>query len=118
MIGSVFAKSALPKGTTMATAIALYNTPTDPAAFDAYYLLTHVPLAKSLPGLRSYDISAGAVLSPSGTAPYHMIAVLRFDTMSDLQAALASSTGQAVVADLENFATGGVSVLFFDDHPV
>ena len=102
----------------MATALALYNTPTDPAAFDAYYLLTHVPLAKSLPGLRSYEISAGAVMTPAGQAPYHLIAVLRFDTMSDLQAALASSTGQAVVEDLENFATGGVSVLLFDDQPV
>ena len=102
----------------MATALALYNTPTDPAAFDAYYLLTHVPLAKSLPGLRSYEISAGAVMTAAGQAPYHLIAVLRFDTMSDLQAALASSTGQAVVEDLENFATGGVSVLLFDDQPV
>jgi uncharacterized protein (TIGR02118 family) len=102
----------------MATAIALYNRPTNPAAFDAYYLLTHVPLAKSLPGLRSYEISAGAVQTPAGPAPYHMVAVLRFDTMSDLQAALASETGQAVVADLENFATGGVSVLLFDDQPV
>ena len=102
----------------MATAIALYHTPTDPATFDAYYLLTHVPLAKGLPGLRSYEISAGAVLTPAGQAPYHMIAVLRFDTMSDLQTALASSTGHAVVADLENFATGGVSVLLFDDQPV
>ena len=102
----------------MATAIALYNTPTDPAAFDAYYLLTHVPLAKGLPGLRSYDISAGAVMSAAGPAPYHLIAVLRFDTMSDLQAALASPTGKAVVEDLENFATGGVSMLLFDDQPV
>jgi uncharacterized protein (TIGR02118 family) len=102
----------------MATAIALYNTPTDAAAFDAYYLLTHVPLAKGLPGLRSFEISAGAVMTPAGQAPYHLVAVLRFDTMNDLQAALASSTGQAVVEDLENFATGGVSVLLFDDKPV
>ncbi len=102
----------------MATALALYNTPTNPAEFDAYYLLKHAPLAKGLPGLRSYEISAGAVLTPAGSAPYHLIAVLRFDTMSDLQAALASPTGQEVVADLENFATGGVSVLLFDDQPV
>ena len=101
----------------MATALLLYHAPTDPAAFDAYYLLTHVPLAKGLHGLRSYEISAGAVMTPAGQAPYHLIAVLRFDTMSDLEAALASSTGQAVVEDLENFATGGVSVLLFEDHP-
>jgi uncharacterized protein (TIGR02118 family) len=102
----------------MATALALYNTPTDPAAFDAYYLLKHAPLAKTLPGLRSYEISAGAVMAPAGPTPYHLIAVLRFDTMSDLEAALASSIGQAVIEDLENFATGGVSVLLFDDQPV
>ena len=102
----------------MATAIALYNTPANVDAFNEYYTSTHVPLAKGLPGLRSYEVSDGTVMTPAGPAAYHLIAILRFDTMSDLQAALASPTGQAVVADLGNFATGGVSVLLFDDQSV
>jgi len=100
----------------MATAIALYNPPTDPGAFDRYYTAKHVPLAKKLPGLRSYEVSAGPVMTPDGKVPYYLVAVLKFDTMSGLQAALASPEGQAVVADLGNFATGGVSVLFFNDR--
>ena len=99
----------------MATAIALYNTPKDPGAFDEYYVSTHVPLAKTLPGLRSYDVSAGPVMMPAGPAPYHLVALLKFDTMEDLQAALASAEGTAVVNDLANFASGGFSILLFDD---
>jgi uncharacterized protein (TIGR02118 family) len=101
----------------MATVIALYNPPTDPAAFDKYYTSTHVPLAKKLPGLRSYDVNKGPVTSPDGMSPYYLVAVLKFDSMNELQAALTSPEGQAVVADLGNFATGGVSVLFFNDRP-
>jgi uncharacterized protein (TIGR02118 family) len=98
-------------------AVALYNPPTDPAAFDQYYTSSHVPLAKKMPGLRSYDVSKGPVTTPDGKAPYHLVAVLKFASMNDLQAALASPEGQAVVADLGNFATGGVSVLFFNSQP-
>jgi uncharacterized protein (TIGR02118 family) len=104
------------KESSMATAIALYNIPTDPTAFDSYYALTHVPLAKKLPGLRSYRVSSGRVLIPGGVAPYHLVAMLTFDSMDALQAALASPEGEAVVADLGNFATGGVSVVLFDDR--
>lgn len=99
----------------MATVLALYNTPTNPAAFDAYYASTHAPLAKTLPGLRSYEVNRGTVMTPGGPAPYYLVAMLKFDSMANIQAALGSPIGQAVVADLGNFATGGVSVLMFDD---
>ncbi len=102
----------------MARAIALYNAPADPSAFDAYYMSTHVPLAKELPGLRAYDVSQGTVMTPAGPADYHLVAVLEFDSMDDLQTALASAQGQAVVADLANFASGGVTVLLFEDRRV
>jgi len=100
----------------MATAIALYNAPTDPEVFDSHYTSTHIPLAKTIPGLRSYRVSRGPVLTPSGPADYHLVAVLGIDSMSDLEAALASAEGQTVVADLARFATGGVTVLLFDDE--
>lgn len=93
---------------------ALYHAPTDPAAFDAYYAATHAPLAKKIPGLRSYEISHGRVHSPAGPAPYHLVADLTFDSMPALQAALGSPEGAATAADLENFATGGVTLLFFE----
>ena len=41
--------------------IVVYRTPADPAAFEKHYFETHVPLAKQLPGLRSYEVSRGTV---------------------------------------------------------
>ena len=32
----------------------LYGHPTDPAAFDAHYASTHVPLVEKIPGLESF----------------------------------------------------------------
>jgi uncharacterized protein (TIGR02118 family) len=98
----------------MAILLALYKTPSDPAAFDAYYAATHAPLAKTLPGLRTYAISRGTVAGPGGPTGIHLVATLHFDTVADIEAALTSPEGQATVADLANFADGGVEVMMFD----
>ena len=45
----------------MAQLVALYKTPADTKAFDDYYASTHAPLAKTLPGLRRYEISTGPI---------------------------------------------------------
>ena len=101
----------------MTQLLVLYNTPQDPAAFDRYYQDTQIPIAKKIPGLRSYTISNGPVQALAGTAPY-MIATLSFDSMADLQAALASAEGQAAAADVANFATGGATLLAHDTKSV
>jgi uncharacterized protein (TIGR02118 family) len=99
----------------MATLLVLYHPPTDPAAFDTHYADIHIPLAKQLPGLRSYTINAGPVASPAGAAPYYLVAELTFDSLPDLQAALGSSAeGQAATADLAKFAQAGVTVLMYE----
>ena len=101
----------------MANVLVLYNTPADPTAFDRYYHETHVPIANRIPGLRSYRINSGPVHAIAGTAP-HLVAILEFDSMTDLQAALASPEGQAAAADLPNFASGGVTLLMYETKPV
>ena len=53
-------------------------------------------------------------LDLGGAATTHLIAVLTFDSIAAVKAALASPEGQATVADLANFATGGVEVLIAD----
>lgn len=98
----------------MAQVLVLYHTPADPAAFDRYYFTTHVPIAKKIPGLRSYQVSSGIPALVVGSFAPHLIAELNFDTMADLQAALGSAEGQAAAADLANFASGGVTLLTFD----
>ena len=102
----------------MATLLAMYKPPKDAAAFDRYYFGTHVPLAKTIPGLRKYEVSAGGVHTPAGPGPYHLIALLHFDTLADIQAAFASPQGQATAADIGNFADGGVDLMFCDTRTV
>lgn len=97
----------------MARIVALYPAPQDPAEFDRYYETKHVELAQRMPKLRSIELSKGPVISPTG-GTYHRVGTLRFDSMADLQEAVESPQGQATAADLSNFATGGVTLLFFD----
>lgn len=98
----------------MAKLIALYRHPQDAAHFDAYYLSKHVPLARTIPGLRRYEVSRGPVATPQGTSEFHLVAILSFDSMQDIQAALASPEGRATGDDLVKFASGGVDLLVFD----
>jgi uncharacterized protein (TIGR02118 family) len=102
----------------MARVVAMYKPPKDPVAFDKYYFETHVPIAKRIPGLRKYEVSRGAVASPAGASGVHLVAILHFDDMAAIQRALTSPEGQATVADLQNFATGGVDILMFDQREV
>src|SRR5436309_341710 len=97
----------------MAQVLVLYNTPADPAEFDRYYHQTHISIAQKIPKLRSYLISDGPVQALAGSAPY-LIAILNFDSMADLNSALASPEGQAAAADLPNFASGGATLLIYD----
>ena len=48
----------------MAAAVVVYKTPKNVAAFNDYYFAKHVPIAKKVPGLRSYLVSDGAVGLP------------------------------------------------------
>ncbi|MGP6156390.1 MAG: EthD family reductase [Vulcanimicrobiaceae bacterium] len=114
--GAAVAFAAVPAGAAQdaGTIVALYKRPADPAAFDSYYATKHAPLAKTLPGLTSYTISKQ--LGPSD--PYYLVAILTFPSVDAMKAALSSSQGTAVVADLKNFAQAGVDILTFDAVPV
>ena len=106
--------SAQAQGSGMARLTVLYKTPKDTAAFDRYYFETHVPIAKKIPGLRRYEVNRSPIATPAGPSGVHLIAILQFDDLSALQRGLASPEGKAAGDDLQNFATGGVDVLFFD----
>jgi uncharacterized protein (TIGR02118 family) len=102
----------------MARLVVVYKTPKDASAFDKYYTNTHVPLANKIPGLRRYEVSSGPVASPGGPSGVHLVAILQFDDVAAIQAAFASPEGQAAAADLQNFATGGAELFFFDIREV
>lgn len=98
----------------MAKMLVLYNTPEDVVAFDKYYSETHTPIALKMPGLRAITLSKGPVSTPRGASPYHLIAELHFDSVAEMQAALASPEGAATARDLRNFASAGVTILTYE----
>jgi uncharacterized protein (TIGR02118 family) len=102
----------------MAKIVAVYKTPRNAEAFNRYYFSTHVPLAKKLPGLRKYEVSSGSVGLPIDSGGVHLVALLEFDSAEDIRAALGTHEGQAVAADLANFADGGVDMMVFDTELV
>ena len=102
----------------MAELVVLYKTPKDAAAFDKHYAETHIPLAKKLPGLKKYAVSTGAVASPAGPSGVHLVAILSFDSVGDIQKAFGSEAGQAAGGDVAKFASGGADLLIFDTKEV
>jgi uncharacterized protein (TIGR02118 family) len=102
----------------MARLLVMYKTPRDAAAFDKHYAENHIPLAKKIPGVRKYEVSKGPVATPAGPSNYHLIAALQFDDIAAIQKAFGSPQGQAAVADVQTFATGGVDIFMFDSRDV
>ena len=95
---------------------ASYAQPTDPTAFLEHYRTTHVPIARQLPNLRSYQWIVCQTPDGSPPPPHVLIAVLHWDSQQDAMEALGSSTGQQAVADLATFAQAGVDLEFGDVH--
>lgn len=102
----------------MAKLIAIYQQPKDAAAFDAYYFNKHVPLAKTIPGLLSYEVSHGDVMGMAGKHGTYLVATLEFASMSAIQVAMTSPQGQATAADLGNFASTGVDIMMSETRMV
>ncbi len=103
----------------MARMIAIYRTLKDRAAFERHYFDTHVPLAKKLPGLRKYEVSAGPLASPAGPSGFDFAAILHFDDLAAIRRAFASPEGQACAADRKALAADSdVLVLLFECREV
>lgn len=89
----------------------LYGHPVDPAAFEAYYLGTHLPLAATTPGLGRSEVSK-ALPGPDGAQPpFYRLFEAWFDSPEHLAAVSGTPEWQRVTDDLSNFASGGVTLL-------
>ena len=96
----------------------LYHQPEDVAVFDDHYTSTHQGIAATIPGLRSYT-TCWPTPGPEGHKPdFHLVATLVFDDMESFGSGLASEQGKAALADLENFAQAGTTVLTGELHTV
>jgi uncharacterized protein (TIGR02118 family) len=93
--------------------LVLYPPPTDPDHFRRYYEDTHLKLVAKLPGLRGYRYGFD-VGARGGESPYFCVFEADFDDAAARSAALGSAEGQAVLADVPNYATGGFVSLNYD----
>ena len=93
--------------------LALYPPPKDPDHFRSYYESTHTPLVRKMPGLRGFRYSLD-VQGLGGDSPYFCVAELDFDSADALMAAVNSEEGKATVADVPNYATGGIVLVHYD----
>ncbi len=100
----------------MAVLLAMYPHPEDAERFDRYYWDTHVPLARKMPGLKTFEVSKGTVQAGDGSSPYYLIARLTWDSPESMQDSLNSEEGKAAGADVANFAPEGTTVLLFDEE--
>ena len=94
----------------------LYGHPDDPAEFDRYYHETHIPIARKMQGLKGWTIGKCQSADPSESPAYYMIVGLYADSREDMEAILDSPEGQAAVADVANFATGGATFLYDEEE--
>ncbi|MDT9592288.1 EthD family reductase [Nocardioides zeae] len=93
----------------MFRALVVYAHPEDPEAFLRHYREVHAPLARAMPGLRSF--TWGRCVDPAGGRPEaFVVATLEWPDRDTGLASLASPEGEQGTADLANFAGAGVSV--------
>ena len=92
--------------------LVLYGHPTDPAAFDRYYREKHIPIAKQMKGLKKWTIGKVQGTPGGEKPPFYYVADLYMENHEHFEQLLASPEGQAAVADVPNYATGGVTFLY------
>jgi uncharacterized protein (TIGR02118 family) len=97
----------------MVRLMVLYGHPKDSAAFEQYYRDVHMPIAAQIRGV---EVEVGKVIGApdGGPTPFYRVAEVVFDNTEHMQAVLATPEAQRTVADIANFATGGVTVLVAD----
>jgi uncharacterized protein (TIGR02118 family) len=89
----------------------LYSPPKDTAAFEKYYAETHMPLARKMSGFTRLELSKG-LPGPDENKPaaFHRMAEFWFESAAAMQACFDSPEAKAASDDLQNFATGGVTL--------
>jgi uncharacterized protein (TIGR02118 family) len=94
----------------------LYGHPKNPEAFDRYYQEVHIPLARTMKGLRGWTIGKCQSAEPGKQPDYYMIVGLYANSRAEMERILDTPEGQATIADVPNFATGGVTFLYSDEE--
>ena len=94
----------------------LYGHPKNPEEFDRYYQEVHIPLARQMKGLSGWTIGKCQSAEQGKQPDYYMIVGLYADSRAEMEAILNTPAGQATIADVPNFATGGVTFLYSEEE--
>jgi len=84
--------------------------------FARYWLETHAPLAKKMPGLRRYVVNV--VRRPPDREPdYHGVVELWFDDHDSMKKAFSSPEGATTQKDTEAF-TSRLTTMYIDEQTI
>ena len=87
----------------------LYGHPKSPEDFEKYYFGTHMPLVAAAKGAKRTETSRCPPGADGLPAPYYRIFEIWFDSQADMTAITTTPEWKRVVADVPNFATGGIT---------
>ena len=96
----------------MIKATVLYGHPESPDAFEKYYEETHAKLVEKMAGIQKFEVTKFLSNPDGSNAAFYRMAELYFAGPAEMQQSFSAPEGQATAADLANFATGGVTMLF------
>jgi uncharacterized protein (TIGR02118 family) len=87
----------------------LYGHPKSPDDFEKYYFGTHMPLVAAAKGGKRTETSKCPPAADGSPAPYYRIFEIWFDSQADMTAITSTAEWKKVVADVPNYATGGIT---------
>jgi uncharacterized protein (TIGR02118 family) len=90
--------------------VVLYPTPEDPAAFDAHYRDTHIPIVQRFPGVQRVEVAKVTAPLSSRAGEWYQISEMHFADAEAMNAAFASDAGKESAEDLRSFAPKGVQM--------
>lgn len=95
--------------------VLVFGHPEDEELFEGHYRTVHLPLVMRLPKCSSME-SALAVGDMDGkNASFYRISTLTFASNDDMVSCMSSAAGLAAIADIANFASGGVTATVVSD---
>jgi uncharacterized protein (TIGR02118 family) len=87
----------------------LYGHPKSPDDFEKYYFGTHMPLVHAAKSGKRTETSKCPPAADGSPAPYYRVFEIWFDSQEDMTAITATPEWKKVVADVPNYATGGIT---------
>jgi uncharacterized protein (TIGR02118 family) len=87
----------------------LYGHPKSSEDFEKYYFGTHMPLLAAARGGKRTETSRCPPMADGSPGPFYRVFEVWLDSQADMVAVTSTPEWKKVVADVANFATGGVT---------